>query len=117
MQYSLARDIHEKKRNMPPVFKATEYFGQLVSILVVEFPPRIVPSIAQSEMRVLAIVGTKDTETETPLKIPYYTEPKAAKVRAVDMTTLMCLVGRVKDRGRWAIVDRSGDLARAEFVD
>jgi hypothetical protein len=102
---------------VPPVFKATKYFGQLISIFVVEFPPGIIPSITQSKTHVLTIVGTRDTKTETPLEIPYYTEPKAANVRAVDMTTLMCLVGRIKDQGRWAIVDRSGDLARAEFVD
>jgi hypothetical protein len=113
----LARDIHEKKRNVPSVFKGTEYFGQLISILVIEFPPGIVPSVTQPKTHVLAIVGTRDTKTETHLGIPYYTEPKVAKVRAVDMTTLMCLVGRIKDQGRWAIVDRSGDLARAEFVD
>ena len=52
------------------------------------------------------------------LNIPYYTEPtKPVALRAVDMNTMMCLVGRIKDRGRWAIVDRSGDMARAEFVD
>ena len=102
---------------MPSVFKGTEYFGQLISILVVELPPGTIPSHPQSETRVLAIIGTRDTETETRLGIPYYTEPKEAKVRAVDMTTLMCLVGRIKDGRRWAIIDRSGDMARAEFVD
>jgi len=68
-------------------------------------------------MIVLAIIGTRNTTLETPLKIPYYTEPRVATVSAVDVNTLMCLVGRIEDRGRWAIVDRSGDLARAEFVD
>jgi len=31
----------------------------------------------------------------------------------VDITCLQCLVGRVKDGARWAIIDRSGRLARA----
>jgi len=117
LQYSLVRDMHEKKPNVPPVFKGTEYFGQLISILVIELPPGIIPSIAQSKTHALAIISTRDTETETRLRIPYYTEPKEAKVHAVDMTTLMCLVGRVRDGRQWAIVDRSGDMARAEFVD
>lgn len=101
---------------MPSVFKATEYFGQLKSILTIEIPPGFISSIVQPKTLVLAIIGTRDTTLETPLKIPYYTEPKSATVSAVDMATLMCLVGRIKDRGRWAVVDRSGDLARAEFV-
>jgi hypothetical protein len=113
----LLRDIHEKRAHMPSVFKGTEYFGQLKSILVIELAPGTVPSIVQSRTLVLAIIGTRNTKTETTLEIPYYIEPKAAVVSAVDMTTLMCLVGRVNDRGRWAIVDRSGDSARAEFVD
>lgn len=101
---------------MPSVFKATEYFGQLKSILAIEIPPGIISPIIQPKTLILAIIGTRDTTTETPLKIPYYTEPKSATVSTVDMATLMCLVGRIEDRGRWAIVDRSGELARAEFV-
>ena len=117
LQYSLVRDIHEKKPNVPSVFKGTEYFGQLISILVIELPPGTIPSVTRSETRVLAIIGMRDTKTETRLRIPYYTKPKEANICAVDMTTLMCLVGRVRDGRRWAIVDRSGDMARAEFVD
>ena len=40
----------------------------------------------------------------------------AETLAGVDMATLMCLVGRIEDRGQWVIVNRSGDLARAEFV-
>jgi len=117
IQYSLLRDVHEKHPHRPSVFEATKYFGQLISTLVVELLPGIIPSIPQSKTLVLAIIGTRNTMLETPLKIPYYTEPREATVSAVDINTLMCLVGRIKDRGRWAIIDRSGDLARAEFVD
>lgn len=113
----MLRDIYEKRPHMPSVFEATEYFGQLKSILAVELPLGIAPSVVQPKTLILAIIGARDTTTETSLNIPYYTESKPATVSAVDMTTLMCLVGRVKDRGRWAIVDRSGDSARAEFID
>ena len=102
---------------MPSVFESAEYFGQLRSILAIELPPGITPLIVQPKTLILAIIGTRDTTTEMSLKIPYYTEPKSATVSAVDMTTLMYLVGRIKDRGWWAIVDRRGDSARAEFVD
>ena len=116
-QYSLLRDIYEKMRNKEPVFKGTKYFGQLKKILVTEVPPGIIPSITQSRRVVLAIVDPRETTNETSLDIPYYTETIKVTPRAVDMNTLMCLVGRVKDRGQWAIVDRSGDMARAEFID
>ena len=103
-------------RNKEPVFKGTEYFGQLKKILVTEVPPGIIPSITQPRRVVLAIISPRETTNETSLGIPYYTEPTKVTPRAVDMNTLMCLVGRVMDRGRWAIVDRSGDMARAEFT-
>jgi len=104
-------------RNREPIFKGTEYFGQLKTILAIELSPGIVPSITQPTRVVLAIIGPRETANETRLSIPYYTEPTKVTPRAVDMNTLMCLVGRIKDRGRWAIIDRSGDMARAEFVD
>lgn len=100
------------------MFIATEYFGQLKKILVTELPPGVIPSIAQPIRVVLAVIDPRETTNETPLGIPYYTEPtKPVAPRVVDVNTVMCLVGRIKDRGRWAIVDRSGDMARAEFVD
>ena len=37
------------------------------------------------------------------------------RTEVVDITTVQCLVGRVKDRGTWTIIDRSGNLARATF--
>ena len=99
------------------MFKATEYFGQLSTILVTELPSGIIPSITQPKRVVLAIISPRKTTNESSLGIPYYAEPNKVTPRAVDMNTVMCLVGRIKDRGRWAIVDRSGDMARAEFVE
>ena len=38
---------------------------------------------------------------------------KQGRVEVVDIGTVQCLVGRVKNRGWSVIIDRSGDLARA----
>ena len=104
-------------RNKDPVFKATEYFRQLKKILVTKIPPRIIPSITQPKEVVLAIIGPRKTTNETSLDIPFFTEPAKVTPIAIDMNTVMCLVGRIKDRGRRATIDRSGDAARAEFID
>ena len=116
-QYSLLRDIYEHIPSRKPTFKGIEYFGQLKKILVTELPPSVVPATTQPKKIILAIIGPREAASETSLGIPYYTEPTKVTPRAVDMNTVMCLVGRIKDRGRWAIVDRSGDMARAEFID
>ena len=40
--------------------------------------------------------------------ISYYKDCGAEEV--VDLNTVKCVIGRVKDRGEWAIVDRSDDV-------
>ena len=115
-QYSLLRDIYEHIPSREPIFRGTEYFGRLEKILIVDLPPGITPSITCCKRVILAIISPRETRNETSLGIPHYTEPTKATLRAVDMNTLMCLVGRVKNQNRWGIVDRSGDMARAEFT-
>jgi len=78
---------------MPSIIEAAEYFGQLVSIAVVELSPGITPLVTQPKMLILAIIGIRNTTLEIYLRIPYYTEPKTVTVSTVDINTLMCLVG------------------------
>jgi hypothetical protein len=33
-----------------------------------------------------------------------------------DIQTINCVVGRVKTRGKWGIIDRSGGLVKTEFI-
>ena len=48
------------------------------------------------------------------LDINFYTN--LGRYEVVDITSIQCLVRRVKDRGQWAIIDRSGALARAIYI-
>ena len=41
--------------------------------------------------------------------IYYYEEFGADEV--VDLETIQCVVGRIKDRGKWALIDRSDRVA------
>lgn len=34
----------------------------------------------------------------------------------VDLKTIVCVVGRVRDRGRWSFIDRSGPAAHVEMA-
>ena len=101
---------------MMPQFEATECFGQLRSILRFDLPAGIAPSVTETTTLVLAIVRSTEVSYKTSLKIPYYND--LGRLEAVDMSTVMCVVGRVKDhRGRWAIIDWSGKSARADFTE
>jgi len=116
LQYSMLVDKMRHKPRTTPQFEATECFGQLQSILRFDLPAGIAPLITEATMLVLAIIRNADVSYKTSLAIPYYKE--LSHLEAVDMSTVMCVVGRIKDhRGRWAIVDRSGKSARADFTE
>lgn len=48
------------------------------------------------------------------LDIHYY--KNLGRREIVDADTIACVVGRVRDRDQWAIIDRSGALSRAVYV-
>ena len=99
-----------------PQFEKTECFGQLRSIIRFDLPAGITPLVTETTTLVLAIIRSTEVSYETSLMIPYYRE--LGHLEAVDMCTVMCVVGRIKDHhGRWAIVDRSGKSARADFTE
>jgi hypothetical protein len=47
--------------------------------------------------------------------IPFYSQSGA--LDPVDIKSIQCVVGRVEDRGRWGLVDRSGPLAHVVFAE
>ena len=73
--------------------------------------------ITVPETLVLAGIRTCTLEDQpAPLRdldIHFYTS--LGRYEVVDIKSIQCLVGRVQDRGRWAIIDRSGALARAIY--
>ena len=97
---------------MIPEFEGTKCFRQLRSILRFDLPAGIAPSVTRTVTVVLVIIQSADVSYKICLMIPYYKE--LGHMEAINMSTMMCLVGHVKDhRGQWAIVDRSGKSARS----
>jgi len=47
--------------------------------------------------------------------IPVYSQTGA--LDPADIKSIQCVVGRVEDRGKWGLVDRSGPLAHAVFAE
>jgi len=56
---------------------------------------------------ILAVI--QGVKTTIKHGIHYYKELGVDEV--VDLTTVQCVVGRIQDRGEWAIVDRSDNVA------
>lgn len=47
----------------------------------------------------------------------HYYQNEDGYMELVDITAIQCLLGQVFDRGWWTIIDRSGNLARAEVEE
>lgn len=74
-------------------------------------------NIANGETLLLAAIQTIKTLKMPETLIPFYRDE--GHVEVVDLNTIQCVVGRVRDAQRdcWGIIDRSGPLAEATFTD
>ncbi|TFK58699.1 hypothetical protein BDN72DRAFT_781697 [Pluteus cervinus] len=116
VRYEQLVDKNARRRNAPVDLTPETFYGQLQYLFVVEVPATRDLGLASPETLILACIHTCDVEAENSLDMHYY--KKQGRVEVVDVTTVQCLVGRVKvDKKWWAIIDRSGGMARPEFVD
>ena len=69
---------------------------------------------------ILAAIRTcilEDSNTLLVEALDIHDYTKEGALHVVDVTSVQCLVARVKDEMRWSILDRSGSLARAVEAD
>jgi hypothetical protein len=99
-----------------PDFVPETFYGQLQHIFVVKMAAAAVKQlvgVSKPEVLILGSILTCEIEEKNDMDMHYY--KTHGRTEVVDITTVQCLVGRVKDRGSWTIIDRSGNLARATF--
>jgi hypothetical protein len=122
-------DIHERHRRRQPVYELQTFYGQLNYIFLLKFQDsaarhalELTASELDTDVMILAAIRTCILTPTDPnlegLDIHFYS--KLGALHIVDVNSIQCLVGRVKDSDKdWAIIDRSGSLARAvnEEVD
>ena len=112
-------DQNARYRNCHEVFRKETFFGQLEHVIVLDLTgslPGIPADSSSPGSFLLGIVRTCSIqESNDELDIHYYTRLGAQQV--VDMTTIQCVIGRIHDRNRWAVIDRSGGLSRAMVME
>jgi len=98
------------------------FYGQLQNIFVIPIDtPEACRDLGllNASTIILAAIRTCNLDAVDPqlqgLDIRYYSSEGALDV--VDITSVQCLVGRIRDRNKWAIIDRSGTLARAVYIE
>jgi hypothetical protein len=112
-------DVNAEYRNRPEEFELQTFYGQLTHIYRIRFPEacRAINTEGPTTY-ILAAIRTcvllpEDQELDG-LDVHFYSRTGALDVS--DITTVQSLVGRVKDlSNNWAVIDRSGVLARAEW--
>ncbi len=102
LQYYQYVDKNTRHRRMTVQLEKRTFYGQLLSILVI----KVQKSLEITETVLLATIQSIVVERTPPsCNITFYKGMGARCV--VDLNAVECVVGRIKDRGRWAIVDRA----------
>ena len=89
-----------------PDFEEKTFFGQLLRVLVLELQASRRLDLADPTTIILALIH----EVKVTLKDGIYTYKEFGAEEVVDLKAVQCVVGRVKDRGVWFIVDRSDSV-------
>jgi hypothetical protein len=123
LKYQLLIDIHAHAKKRRPVFEPRNFFGQLLRIFIVDIPEPLQglqradraeapdeedADVQQTQWIYAVIRSVKIIDTDS-FGINYYEE--MGEIEIVDLEMVQCVVGRIRDRNRWAIVDRSKSSA------
>lgn len=114
-------DIFANQRRRTPKYELETFYGQLEHIFLIQLTCNDA-RVAPKKPIILAAIRNCKLERDDPdlakLDIHLYTH--MSSLDFVDITSVQVLVGRVKSDvagGQWAIIDRSGTLARAVHDD
>ncbi|KAF7303035.1 hypothetical protein MKEN_01266800 [Mycena kentingensis (nom. inval.)] len=128
-QYEMYTDRNERRRTVDVELQGEQFYGRLQHIyrinlnnaepITTEPKSKKVKPITIPRWYSMIIVEVEScilTDVDKRLDLPFY--KAMGRPHMTDATSLACVVGRVPDgQGGWGIVDRSGNLARAMYID
>jgi hypothetical protein len=106
LQYTQFVDRHVRHMRKSPDFEQQDFFGQLGRILVLELPSA--PKLHLAEPTTVIVAVIREVKAKLMDGIYYY--EKYGLDEVVDLETIQCVVGRIKERGKWALIDRSDSV-------
>jgi len=87
------------------------YFGELQRIVKINLPATSQLNLKEPQVLFFAIVK----QCNATQKEGFWEYTTLGGLEAVDLGLIQCVVGRIFDRGKWVIIDRSGDRAHADI--
>jgi hypothetical protein len=97
---------HQRRRTSE--FELRDFYGQLLRLLIINIPESQNDRVHPQTL-VYALIKSVKLIDSTADGIKYY--ENFGSMEFVDLNQVKCVVGRIMDRGRWAIVDRSTSFA------
>ncbi|KAJ7801429.1 hypothetical protein B0H14DRAFT_3783311 [Mycena olivaceomarginata] len=115
VRYALLVDANARNSRLQPRYVLTTSYGQLQHIFVVTLRAAVELGLEEPETIILAAVTECEITAHNDLDMHYYR--REHPVQIVEMTSIQCLVGRIKTTNGhdWVIIDRSGSLARPHY--
>lgn len=113
-------DIHAKRRQLMPKFEVQTFYGQLQHIFVIRFAEECDLDLDGQDTIIMAAVRNCVIEEKHPASsdtLDIHSYMRQGALHFFDVMGLQCLVARVLDGERWSILDRSGSLARAMYLE
>lgn len=109
--------MYTRQHRVPSSFRPQIFYGELQHIYVVHLSPIPSCGLKDNTSIILAAIKTCNVEqSDVTLDIHWYTNLGA--VDFVDINTVQAVVGRVRDRGRFAIIDRNTtNLVSTTYLD
>jgi hypothetical protein len=114
-QYETLVDKYARQKRRQPEYELKTFYGHLQHLFVIRLPLAPHLNIHAPVVHILAGIETCEVQRSTDLDIHYFNK-LSGSLDVVDITCVQCLVGRIPVASGWAIIDRSGDLARALYA-
>ena len=115
IQYQLDVDKFAHQPCQASQFELQNFFGQVLRFIVVEMPESLDHGIEAQSLVYAAIVEIKVLDHGTNFCDLFY--EATGPVVFIDLNQVQCVIGRILDRGKWAIVDRSTSVAHVQMHD
>lgn len=113
IQYELHVDSLAHRRRAKPKFVKRTFFGKVERIIVINIPAR--PEIGQQKEDTMILLDVHVCRTtEDCYGFHEYTNLGYHEI--VDASCLRASVGRIRDRGKWVIVKREGNIETMDFA-
>ena len=88
------------------------FFGELQRIVKIDVPATSHLNLKEPVTLFYAIVKQCNAKQS---KEGFWEYTELGGLEAVDIGLVQCVVGRILDRGKWVIIDRSGERAHADI--